>query len=299
MTEFRFEGRTALISGGAGDIGQALAKELIAQGMKIVIADINPVATGHACDALGPNAIPFIGDLTDDEVVARLMATVEDQFGALDVLIPNAAITDTTRFHVRSTQSIRKELEINLISPLILMRLAIPLLQKSDDPRVLVTTSLGGIQPLRETSIYSSSKFGLRGACLSVALDEELHGIKFTSIAPTATDTQQLRKEAVSDGNVLNFIDVPQTPQDVARTFLRALKKPRLEVYPKASDSILSRIAMLFPNLQPRVLPFFEAKGRRGLARYLNDLKDRGLVVEENGQHRLVKRPGRDVPAVK
>jgi short-subunit dehydrogenase len=173
-------------------------------------------------------------------------------------------------------------------------RLAVPYLQKSDDPRVITTTSLGGIQPLRETPIYTAAKFGLRGAMLSFALDEELHGIKVGTVAPTATDTQMLRQEALDDGNVLNFIDTPQTALDVARTFLRVLEKPQLEAYPKTSDSILTRLAMLFPNLQPRVLPFFERKGRRGMRRYIEDLRKRGLVQEQNGKLVLTPRPERD-----
>jgi len=299
MTGFVFEGRTALISGGAGDIGTAIARELVDRGMQVIIADVNPIATQHVCEQLGAKATPFIGDLTDETVLTQLIETVATKFGMLDLLIPNVAITSTERFHQRSTESIRKELDINLISPLVLMRLAFPLLQKSGDPRMIVTTSLGGIQPLRETPIYTASKFGLRGACLSVGLDEELHGVKISTIAPTATDTQQLRKEAISNGNVLNFIDEPQQPEDVAKAFLRVLRKPVLEAYPKTSDSILSRLAMLFPNIQPKFLPFFERKGRRGLQRYLKDLRARGLVEDRDGALCLTERPGRDVPASK
>lgn len=294
MSKYRFHGRTAIITGGAGDIGKAIARLLVQRGMNVVIADLNQFAAETAVTELGDTSMAFVGDLTDESVMQKLIDQTEAHFGTLDLLIPNIAFTGTERFHVRSTESIRHEINIIMIAPLVMMRLAMPALKKSDDPRIITTTSLGGIQPLRETPIYSGSKFGLRGACLSIALDEELHGIKISTVAPTATDTQSLREEALSDGNVLNFIDKPQVPEDVAKVFIRALERPRLESYPKTSDSLLSRFAMLFPNLQPKLLPLFERKGRKGLKKYINELRSRGLVEEVDGELRLTPRADRN-----
>ncbi|MFT6447639.1 SDR family NAD(P)-dependent oxidoreductase [Pseudophaeobacter arcticus] len=294
MSKYRYAGRTAIITGGGGDIGSCLAGLLVERSMNVVIADRNEHAAHYVARDLGDRALPFAGDLADEAEMVRLLEVTEARFGGLDLLINGIATTTSERFHSRSLESIRSEIDITLTAPCIMTRLAVPYLQKSDDPRVITTTSLGGIQPLRETPIYTAAKFGLRGAMLSFALDEELHGIKVGTVAPTATDTQMLRQEALDDGNVLNFIDTPQTALDVARTFLRVLEKPQLEAYPKTSDSILTRLAMLFPNLQPRVLPFFERKGRRGMRRYIEDLRKRGLVQEQNGKLVLTPRPERD-----
>jgi NAD(P)-dependent dehydrogenase (short-subunit alcohol dehydrogenase family) len=294
VSGYRYSNRTAIITGGGGDIGSCLAGLLVERGMNVVIADRNEHAAHYVSRKLGDRALPFAGDMTDEATMARLLEETEARFGRLDLLVNGIAITLSERFHNRTVESIRREIDITLTAPCVLTRLAVPYLQRSDDPRVITTTSLGAMQPLRETPIYSAAKFGLRGAMLSFALDEELHGIKVSTVAPTATDTQMLRQEALDNGNVLNFIDTPQTPLDVARTFLRVLDKPRLEAYPKTSDSILTRVAMLFPNLQPRLLPFFERKGRRGMRRYIDDLRARGLVREENGSLVLAPRPERD-----
>jgi short-subunit dehydrogenase len=67
-------------------------------------------------------------------------------------------------------------------------RLAIPLLRRSDDPRIVTTVSLSGIFPLDETSIYTASKFGLRGAMLAIGLDLRAKGIHAGSVlSATAT----------------------------------------------------------------------------------------------------------------
>lgn len=295
MSNYRYAGRTAIITGGGGGIGSTLAQELYTRGMNVVIADLSEDAANHMVEKLGPQALAVVGDLTDENVMRTLLECTVEKFGGLDLLVNGVGMTRAERFHERSVESIRSEIEVNLIAPCILCRLAVPYLQKSDDPRIVTTTSLGGIQPLRETPIYSASKFGLRGAMMSFALDKALHGITVSTVAPTATDTQMLRQEALDGGNVLNFIGKPQTAADVARTFIRVIEKPRLEVYPKASDSILSRIAMLWPNLQPRLMPFFEKLGRKGMAQFIDDLRDRGLVEERDGALSLVDRPERDV----
>ena len=285
MSTYRFQGRTAVITGGGGDIAGHIATRLHERGMNLVLADKNGRAARELQARLDNLRVHvFEGDLTQRDEMERLLREVEENFGVLDVLINNMAITKVDRFHERTPESIEEEITINMVAPLVLSRLAVPYLLKGDDPRIITTTSLGGIQPLRETPIYAATKFGLRGAMLSFALDEDLHGIKVSCVLPTATDTYMLRQEALEGGSVLNFIDEPQSPSVVADQFVKHLEKPCLERYPKASDSWLTRLAMLLPNLMPRILPFFEKKGRRGMAKYVASLRRQGLLVEVDGK---------------
>ena len=285
-SSFVFQDRTAIITGGAGDIGRAIGRELHQRGMRLVIADIDEVSAQAFADELGEQVLVVVADLTKESENARLLKETEAAYGACDVVINNLAITNAERFHERSTASMIKEIEIVMIAPILLSRLAIPLLQKSPDPRIITVTSLAGILPLRETPIYSAARFGLRGAMLSFALDEENHGIHVSCVLPTATDTYMLRQEVLEGGSVLNFIDEPQPISAVVKEVLLQLEKPRLERYPKCSDSLLARLAMVFPNLLGRVLPYFERRGRKGMKNYLQSLHDRGLIEEVEGELR-------------
>ncbi len=285
-SSFIYSDRTAIVTGGAGDIGGAIVRRLHSEGMRVVIADLDPVRTKMLTDELGERVLGVAGDLSLEREAQRLLDETQQAFGSCDVLINNMAMTSTDRFHERSIDSIRREVDVIMIGPMILSRLAVPYLQKSQDPRVITMSSLGGITPLRETPIYTAAKFGLRGAMLSFALDEELHGIKVSCVLPTATDTFMLRQEALEGGSVLNFIDDPQTVSAVVKQVILQLETPKLERYPKTSDSLLARFAMLFPNILPRLLPLFEKKGRRGLKRYLADLHKRGLIEEVDGELR-------------
>lgn len=277
-----FDARDAvvLITGGAGGIGSALAASLAADGARIVVADLDADGARRVAAGLVGNGHASFGlDVTDRSQVERLLDFVAGQYGRIDVLVNNAAMTSAERFDERSVESIERELSINLLAPLVLTRLAIPLLRASADPRICTTVSLGGIFPLGETPIYTASKFGLRGAMLAIGMDLGPKGITVGSVLPSATDTPMLRQEALDGGNSLQFLDPPQTPADVVKAFRKILDKPRYEVYPKLSESWLVRIVMLWPSLIPKALPLFRGRGERGMAKYLADLERRGLIT--------------------
>lgn len=288
---YRLAGRVVVITGGGGGLSRAFAQRVAARGGRCVLVDIRPHAARAVAASLpGGEAVHEVrvADLTVRSQVETLMAEVEAAHGHIDVLVNNMGMTSAARFDERSVDSIERELTVNLLAPLVVTRLAIPLLKRAPDPRVVTTVSLGGIFPLGETPIYTSSKFGLRGAMLAIALDLRAKGIIAGSVMPSATDTRMLRQEALDGGNALQFLDPPQTPEQVARTMIGLLDRPRLEAYPRPSESWLVRVALLVPNALPRLMPLFAGRGERGQAAYLADLRARGLVVERDGVLYLV-----------
>ena len=287
---YDYKNKVILITGGAGGIGSHLAREFSAQGARMILLDLDQKRLDSVISELdGNDNLGIALDLTDRNAIAKAIAQVQSQYGHIDVLIPNAAITTTDRFDVRSIESIEYELDINLRSPLVIIRSCMDLLKKSNDPRIVTTVSLGGIFPLGETPMYTVSKFGLRGAMLSLSLDLASKGIKAGSVMPSATDTPMLQREAVEGGNSLQFMDPPQKTSDVVKAFKKMLDKPRFEVYPKPSESWLVRIAMLFPNQLPQLMPLFVGKGERGHKRYLKELENRGIARQVNGVWEIIE----------
>ena len=288
--KFDFTGKVIVITGGAGGIGSHLAREFASRGAQLVLLDLNKNRLENVIAQLSGTGHHYIAiDLTDRSAIAKAIKEIGDKYGRIDVLIPNAAITTTDRFDKRSIESIEYELDINLRSPLVIIRSCIDLLKKSADARLITTVSLGGIFPLGETPLYTISKFGLRGAMLSMSLDFAAKGIKAGSIMPSATDTPMLQREAVEGGNSLQFMDPPQKTEDVVKAFIKMLDKPRFEVYPKPSESWLVRIAMLFPSALPKLMPLFVGKGDRGHKRYLKELELRGIARQVNGVWEIIE----------
>ncbi|MGW2741376.1 SDR family NAD(P)-dependent oxidoreductase [Streptomyces sp. NPDC001450] len=290
MSGFDFHDKVMLVTGGAGGIGSAMCRRFAAGGARCVVVDIDEARAEQVAFALpGAGHTAFGCDLEDRAQVEHLFDQVTHTYGRLDVLVNNVGMTSAERFDVRSVESIEKEISINLTSPLVATRLAIPLLQASLDARVVTTVSLGGIFPLGETPIYTASKFGLRGAMLALGLDLRSKGILAGSVLPSATDTRMLRQEAVDGGNSMQFQDPPQQPADVVAAVVTLLDKPRLEAYPRPGESRLVRFVMLAPNLLPKVLPLFRQRGERGMARYLDELRRRGLARQIEGRWELVE----------
>ena len=288
--KFNYSGKVIVITGGAGGIGSHLAREFASRGAQLVLLDLNKNRLENVIAQLAGTEHHYIAmDLTDRSAIEKAIKEIGVKYGRIDVLIPNAAITTTDRFDERSIESIEYELDINLRSPLVIIRSCIDLLKNSADPRLITTVSLGGIFPLGETPLYTISKFGLRGAMLSMSLDFAAKGIKAGSIMPSATDTPMLQREAVEGGNSLQFMDPPQKTEDVVKAFIKMLDKPRFEVYPKPSESWLVRIAMLFPSALPKLMPLFVGKGDRGHKRYLKELELRGIARQVNGVWEIIE----------
>ncbi len=286
--KFDYLDKVFVITGAAGGIGSHLAKEVALNQGIVVALDLNQNKLNQLINELpGNNHLSICFDLTDKTQMRNAIDQINSKLGRIDVLVNNAAITSAERFDERSLDSIEKELSINLLSPLLFMRLAIDLLKKSKDPRIISTVSLGGIFPLGETPIYTTSKFGLRGAMLSLSLDLAKKGIKVSSILPSATDTPMLHREAIEGGNTLQFLDPPQTTKDVLKSFKKTLDNPKFERYPKPSESWLVRIVMLIPDLLPKLMPLFVGRGNKGHKKYIQELEKRDIIKLVNGKYEL------------
>ncbi|MEJ2851881.1 MULTISPECIES: SDR family NAD(P)-dependent oxidoreductase [unclassified Saccharothrix] len=286
---YDFRDKVIAVTGGAGGIGSAMCRKFAAGGARCVVVDIDTRRAEEVAGGLPGNGHLGVGcDLMDWAQVGRLFERIATAHGRLDVLINNVGVTSTERFDVRDVPSIEREIGLNFVSPLVTTRLAIPLLRASKDPRVISTVSLAGLFPQGETPVYCASKFGLRGAMLSIGLDLREKGILAGSVLPSATDTPMLRREAVEGGNSMQFLEPPQQPSDVVAAVVGMLDKPRLEVYARPSESFGARLAMVVPNLLPKILPLFRKRGDRGMARYLEDLRRRGLARRVDGRWVLV-----------
>jgi NAD(P)-dependent dehydrogenase (short-subunit alcohol dehydrogenase family) len=291
---FDYADKVIVVTGGAGGIGSAFARRAAVGGASLVIVDLDEVRGRLLVADLAAGGSPadhlFLrADLTDPEQIAAVLERISDRFGRIDVLVNNTGMTSTERFGDRSLASMGRELLVNTLSPLYVTRLALPLLRRSADPRVITTVSLAGIFPQAETPIYCASKFALRGAMLSIAIDLRSEGIKIGSVLPSATDTRMLHMEAITGGNLLQFQDPPQAPSVVAATMTSLLDRPRLEAYPKPRESYLVRAVMAVPNSLFFLLPFFEGKGVKGHQNYLAKLIERGDVIDVDGRLELAQ----------
>ncbi|RZT68841.1 SDR family NAD(P)-dependent oxidoreductase [Leucobacter luti] len=269
---FDFAAATIVITGATGGLGSRIAHQAAALGATIVAADLDGDRLAALLAALprdaGQEHLALAGaDLGDEGGAARLAHDVA-ALPRVDALISNAGMSVGGEFGDRSDAELARELRVNLTAPLQLLRGVLPTLTRSPQPRVVFIGSLGGVIAMGSDPVYAASKFGLRGAALSLALALRKYHVGVSVVQPSAIDTPMLAREAELGAEPSQFITPPQQPDAVAATVLRALRRPRPELYPQRVDGLLARLAMLTPGALPRVSDWASRLGRPGLERY-------------------------------
>lgn len=276
-------GAVAVVVGATGGIGQILCRRLADAGVRLVAADVDGPRLHELLAALPGAHTDVVVDSTDVESMRGLLATVERDHGRIDVLVHAGGVVDATALADRSPEEIERELRINLVGPLQLTGLALPLLRRGRLGRslrahVVALGSLGGVLPMPGEVVYAAGKAGLRSAMLSLGMQLEPEHIAVTCVLPSAVDTPMLHAEAAGEGNALQFMATPQAPEAIADRVLAVLGHRRPELYTNRADGVASRLAMVVPNLVPKLLPALDPLGRRGREKYRTDLRRRGLL---------------------
>lgn len=266
--------KTALITGACGGIGSVVAKDLASKGYQLLLVDINETDNTALAQSL-PHARSICLDLSNKNSLDAFCQSLQNQ--TLDIAFINAGLIKLGSVTEQSVEHIDLQLDVNLRSAIILNRACAQVMAKQGSGHIINTVSLGAMVALQNASIYSATKAGLRAFLSALHAELKNTGVHVSGIYPGAVDTPLLRYEARNGGNVLNFINTPQTPNDILRAFNKLLKKPKLEIYVPYSDSLLARLVTLHPALLNKVFPLFEKLGKRGLKKYLARLKAQGL----------------------
>ncbi|MEP7312227.1 MAG: SDR family oxidoreductase [Pseudomonadota bacterium] len=219
-----FVGLRVLLTGASGGIGTALLMQLVAAGASVAVPTRRAQELRDRVAKWGIDADRVYvlgGDLADSTFRNRLPTAMLTWKGGLDVLINNAGISDFGLLASQSGEDIAGALATNLLAPMDLCRLLLPLLQDSPAGRIVNVGSVYGAIGYPGQAIYSASKFGLRG--FSEALRRELADthIGVVYVAPRATRTR-LNSPAVDQLNEAlgNAVDDPGL---VAAQILRRL----------------------------------------------------------------------------
>jgi 3-oxoacyl-[acyl-carrier protein] reductase len=177
------DGKTALVTGGSGDIGRAIAGALAAAGVDVAIAYVGHLqgatAVADAVRAAGRRSVAVQLDQRDPAAIDAAVDTVVQAFGRVDILVNNAAwnigipFTDLDALTVDVWDRV---LETNLRGPYLLARACAPHLRAHGAGRIVNIASVGGLYPGSSSIAYSASKAGLihLTRCLAVALAPEV-----------------------------------------------------------------------------------------------------------------------------
>ncbi len=198
MTSETQNGRVALITGGAGGIGQAMADSLLADGVRVVLMDLPQSAAEAVAATLGARTSAVLGDVADAADCARAIDHVLDRFGSLDVLINNAGIgassirpdaeTNHPGLAEITPDTWRRFFDVNVAGPFMLTRLATPHMAKRGWGRVINNTT--SFFTMLRLLPYGASKAALEAASAVWAAELDGTGVTVNVLVPGGpTDT--------------------------------------------------------------------------------------------------------------
>jgi 3-oxoacyl-[acyl-carrier protein] reductase len=197
----RFADRVAIITGaGAPDgIGAAVARELVAQGARVVLGATSDRVHDRAAE-LGPSAVGVTADLTVDGAADRLVRAATERWGRLDILVNNAGMTSvSTGWDADGdvAQLSRAEWDTaitrNLTTAFLMCRAVVPVMTAARYGRVVsVGSTTGTVNAMPGQSSYTAAKAGLVGLSRALALEVVGHGVTVNVVAPgyVATGSQ-------------------------------------------------------------------------------------------------------------
>jgi short-subunit dehydrogenase len=210
-----------LLTGATGGIGHAIARALRAQGADLVLTGRRVDVLQPLADELGAQSIA--ADLARPEDVDRLL----DEVGRVDVLVANAALPGAGALLELTDDQIDRDLDVNLRAPIVMTRrLAGPMVERGAGHVVLIG-SLSGLTASPVTSMYSATKFGLRGFALGVRQDLHGTGVGVSHILPGFVRDAGM---FVESGMQLPRGVRTVTPEAVADAVLRSIAKDKAEI---------------------------------------------------------------------
>jgi 3-oxoacyl-[acyl-carrier protein] reductase len=210
-------GKVALVTGAGRGIGLAAAHQLVRQGARVVLADIDPAISDIAA-SLGPQAVGLQTDVSDESAVLGLV----DAAGPVDVLVNNAAVfplREGRKFHIdeTTTEAWHHVLGVNLHSAFYLARALGPAMAERGWGRIISVSSSAGRGRSDQTSAhYVTSKAALLGLTRSLASELAPRGVNVTAVAPGFVDSEMTSvfsseiRQAMTANIPVRRVGVPQ-----------------------------------------------------------------------------------------
>jgi NAD(P)-dependent dehydrogenase (short-subunit alcohol dehydrogenase family) len=213
--------KVAIITGAAQGIGRRTAELLASAGYSLALLDLKTSAAIPNADAQS-----FLGDISDESHVSRTIEAIHKRWGRIDVLVNNAGISHISPAEAISTADFRRVLEINLVAPFLLARIAGAIMLQQREGSIINIASVAGLTGIADRSAYNASKHGLIGLTRTLAAEWGARGVRTNAVCPgwvkTEMDHVDQAAGTYTDDDITGRIPMARfaTPDDIARAVL-------------------------------------------------------------------------------
>ena len=214
----QLEGKTALVTGGASGFGEGIARAYVAQGARVVIADLERGKGQALAHQLGSSALFVRCDVSLRPDIDALVQACVDRFGAPDIVVNNAGTTHTNMPLLDVDEATYdKVFAVNVKSIYHMVLAVVPLMRKRGSGVILNVGSTAGIRPRPGLTWYNASKGAVNLLSKSLAVELGPDGIRVNAICPVIGETGMLEQ----------FMGMPDTPTNRAK-FLATIPLGRM-----------------------------------------------------------------------
>jgi 2-hydroxycyclohexanecarboxyl-CoA dehydrogenase len=196
----RLEGRTALVTGGASGIGAATARRLAAEGARVAIGDLDLDGARAVAGEIDGLAAEL--DVTDTGSIGRAVAAVNDELGAVDVLVNNAG-TDRFGFFLKTDEALWDfVLGVNLRGVLACTHAVLGAMHERGGGTIVNVASEAGRVGSQGSATYSAAKAGVIGFTKAIARESARYGVRCNAVAPGPIETPLLNSAETQLGEL-------------------------------------------------------------------------------------------------
>ncbi|MFY9211012.1 MAG: glucose 1-dehydrogenase [Aestuariivita sp.] len=229
----RLDGKVAVITGGAGDIGKAAGERFANEGANVLLVDVDAEALAAVCQEMDNAYIAsFTADVTRAEDNLAMIAEATRRFGGVDIFLANAGIEGSvTPITECDEADFDQVIAVNVKGPFLGLKAAIPAMMARGGGSIIISSSVAGVRGSANASPYSTSKHAVIGLMKSAAKEVAAHKIRVNTVNPAPVESRMMRslEEGLAPGLADQVKAVMQsniplghyaTPQDIANVML-------------------------------------------------------------------------------
>jgi len=190
----RLTGKTAIVTGGASGFGAGIVRKFVAEGARVMIADLNTDLAQETAEQVGGNVGVIHCNVADDASVRAMVEAVQTAFGRIDILINNAGTTHLPApMENVAEEDFDKVFAVNCKSVYLTAKYVVPLMKAQGSGAILNVASTAGVSPRPRLNWYNASKGWMNNATKGMAVELAPSGVRVNAINPVAGKTPLLK----------------------------------------------------------------------------------------------------------